>query len=140
VVPPIVVGLFLVAHGLITTMIGVGAVSNGPAQALPSWFGWWPGPFGRSWLIDGLHFGTPVAVAGGVVWLASGVLLIGAGLGYLGVGPLREGWPLLAVAGGALGLLAVAVYFHPLYLIAGAINLALLLLAWGRFGSMPLQP
>jgi len=90
--PPVIVGAFLVIHGLITTMIGAGAVSNGSAIALPAWFSWWPGQFGRSWLIDGLHLGAPAAVAGGLVWLGSGILLIAAGLGFLGVGPLRDAW------------------------------------------------
>ena len=47
-----VVGAFLVVHGLITTMIGVVGITspNAPALAMPSWLGWWQGPFGRSWL------------------------------------------------------------------------------------------
>jgi hypothetical protein len=137
-VPPLVVGVFLVLHGLITTMIGSGAVSNGPAMTLPSWFSWWPGPFGRSWLIDSLNLGTPVAVVGGLVWLVSGILLIAAGLGFLGVGPLRDAWPTYAVVGGGLGLVAVVLYFHPLYLAALVINVALAALAWGRLGTTPL--
>jgi hypothetical protein len=128
-VPPLVVGAFLVLHGLITTMIGSGAVSNGPAITLPSWFSWWPGPFGRSWLIDALNLGTPVAVIGGLVWLMSGILLIGAGLGVLGLGPLRDAWPTYAVVGGGLGVVAVVLYFHPLYLAALVINVALIALA-----------
>ena len=133
--PPLIVGLFLVLHGLITTMVGAGAVSNGPALTLPSWFSWWPGPFGRSWLIDGLHLGTPVAVIGGLVWLASGILLIAAGAGHIGVGPLRDAWPLFAVVGSGLGLVAVALYFHPIYLAALVINLVLVVAAWGRVGT-----
>ena len=132
---PFVIGAFLVLHGLITTMIGSGAVSNGPAMALPSWFGWWPGTFGRSWLIDGLNLGAPVALLGGLVWLVSGILLIAAGLGFLGVVPLRDAWPTYAVVGGGLGLVAVALYFHPLYLAAVVINLALVTLAWGQLGT-----
>jgi hypothetical protein len=137
-VPPLIVGGFLVLHGLITTMIGSAAVSNGPALTLPSWFSWWPGSFGRSWLIDGLHLGTPVAVAGGLVWLVSGVLLIASGLGYIGVGPLREAWPMYGVVGGGLGLIAVALYFHPLYVAALVINIVLVVFAWGGPGTNPI--
>jgi hypothetical protein len=45
-------GVILVVHGLITTMIGFGSVTNpnGAAFPMPSWFAWWPGTFGRSWL------------------------------------------------------------------------------------------
>jgi hypothetical protein len=119
-------------------MIGSAAVSNGPAMTLPSWFSWWPGSFGRSWLIDGFHLGTPVAVVGGLVWLASGILLMAAGLGYIGLGPLRDGWPLYAVAGGGLGLIAIALYFHPLYVAALVINVLVVVLAWGRLGTDPI--
>jgi hypothetical protein len=137
-VPPVVVGVFLVLHGLITTMIGATAIANGPALALPAWFDWWPGSFGRSWLIDGLGLGTPAAVAGALLWLVSGVLLLAAGAGYLGLGPLRDGWAIYAVVGGVVGLVAVAVYFHPLYVAALLINAALVVLAWGRVGTSSL--
>ena len=59
---------FLVLHGLITTMTGFSGVTkpDAPPLALPSWFGWWPGPFGRSWLFDALHLGTEAAMVGGL--------------------------------------------------------------------------
>ena len=132
--PAALLGGFLILHGLITTIIGVGGVTkpNAPGLALPAWFGWWPGPFGRSWLFDGLNLGSGAAVVGGLIWLVAGLALIGAGLGYLGVGPLRDQWPLLAVAGGSLGLIALALYFHPIYVIAVLINVVLVALVWGR--------
>jgi len=135
--PAFVVGGFLVAHGLITTMIGFGAVSNpnAPALALPSWFNWWPGPFGRSWLVDALQLGSGASVAGGFVWLSAGLAVIGAGLGYLGVPGVRDIWPTLAFFGGAVGLFAMALYFHPFYLIAIAINIAIVALVWGRLAT-----
>jgi hypothetical protein len=128
----------LVLHGFITTVIGSGAVANGPAITPPSWFSWWPGPFGRSWLMDGLNLGAPAAILGGLVWLVSGVLLVAAGLGVLGVGPLRDVWPTSAAVGGGLGLVAVALYFHPLYFAAAVINVVLIAFAWGRLGAAPL--
>ncbi len=136
--PPLIIGAFLVLHGLITTMVGAGAISNGPAITLPGWFNWWPGQFGRSWLIDSLNLGTPVAVVGALVWLVSGILLMAAGLGFLGFGPVRDVWPMYAVVGGALGLVAVTLYFHPLYLAALLINGVLIVLAWGRLGASSL--
>lgn len=41
-------------------MIGFGGITrpDAPAMAVPAWFGWWPGPFGRSWLIDAMHLGS----------------------------------------------------------------------------------
>jgi hypothetical protein len=127
-----IVALFLVGHGLITTMIGLTGVSspNGAALTLPSWFDWWPGPFGRSWLIDALDLGSPAAVVGGILWLVAGVTLVGAGLGLLGFGPLHDHWPVLGLVGGALGLVAAAAYFHPLYLAAVLINVVLVAGVW----------
>jgi hypothetical protein len=135
--PVPVVGVFLVIHGLITTMIGVGAVTspNAPAMTLPSWFSWWPGPFGRSWLVESLNLGTPAAVLGGLLWLVAGVALIGAGLGFAGFAPLRDQWPMLGLVGGVVGLVTVALYFHPLYLAAVVINLVIVVLVWGRVST-----
>jgi hypothetical protein len=135
--PTFLAGGLLVVHGLITTMIGVGGITapNSRAMTLPSWFGWWPGPFGRSWLVDGLNLGTGGAVVGGFLWFVAGVALVGAGLGLLGVPVVRDQWPLLALAGGLVGLIALALYFHPIYLGAIAINVVLVALVWGRLGT-----
>jgi hypothetical protein len=132
--PSAVVGGFLVLHGLITSVIGMGGVTkpDAPALSLPSWFSWWPGPFGRSWLFDALHLGTGAAVMGGVLWLVSGLALIGAGLGWVGTPVLRENMELLAFAGGALGLVALSLYFHPIYLIAILIDGTIVVLLWRR--------
>ena len=132
--PQVLVGGFLVVHGLITAMIGFGAVTkpNAPPMALPAWFAWWPGPFGRSWLFEAMNLGSGFALLGGLVWLAAGLALIGGGIGWLGVAPF-EGvrYPLL-VGGASLGLVALALYFHPLYLAAVLINIAVVGLLWGR--------
>lgn len=131
--PHALVGGFLVVHGLITTMIGFGGITNPNSTAISvPGFAWWPGPLGRSWLIDGLRLGSGAAIVGSLVWLVAGLALIGAGLGWLGVPVFRDQWPLLAVVGGLTGLAALAVYFHPVYLIAVAINVALVALVWGR--------
>jgi hypothetical protein len=116
----------LVAHGLITTVIGSGAIGDPSKPGLPgtSW-AFWPTPLGRSWVLDGLQLGTGASVVGGVVWTAAGLALLGAGLGLFGVPGLRGVWQPLAVAGGGASLVALALYFHPIYLIAVAINLAI---------------
>ena len=130
----VLVGGFLVVHGLITTFIGFGAATNpnASAMALPSWFGWWPGPFGTSWLVEALDLGTPVAVLGGLIWLASGLALVGGGLGWIGISYLVEMKYALLVSGAGLGVVAMALYFHPIYLAAVLINVAIIALSWGR--------
>jgi hypothetical protein len=131
--PQVLVAGFVVAHGLITTMIGFGGVTkpDAPAMALPAWFGWWPGPLGRSWLIDALHLGSSASMAGSALWLAAGLALLGAGLGWLGVPALSGVWQPLALGGAAVGLVALALFFHPFYLVAVLINVAIVVLISG---------
>ncbi len=71
-------------------------------------------------------------VLGGLVWLVAGVSLVAAGLGWLGVPGVRDVWPILGFVGAAVGLVALAVYFHPFYLIAVAIDVTLIVFLWGR--------
>ena len=113
--PHAVVGILLVAHGLITTMIGFGSMANPSSAAMPapSWLGWWPGTLGRSWAFDALNLGSGVTLLGGLLWLAAGMALIGAGLGWLGVSVVSGQWQTLALVGALLGLAALALYFHP---------------------------
>jgi hypothetical protein len=135
--PHAVVGGFLVLHGLITSIIGFGAVAspNASPMAMPGWVAWWPGPFGRSWAFETLGLGSGANLGGGLIWLAAGLALIGGGLGWLGIGPLAEQRHVLLVAGAAFGLVALALYFHPFYVAAVLINVAIIALLWGRLAT-----
>ena len=132
--PHVVVGIVLVAHGLITTMIGFGSMSNPTSAAMPtpSWLGWWPGTLGRSWAFDALNLGSGPALIGGLLWLAAGLALVGAGLGWLGVSVVSNQWQMLALVGAVLGLAALALYFHPFYVVAIVIDVVILVSVWGR--------
>ena len=132
--PHAVVGIVLVAHGLITTMIGFGSMSNTTSATMPapSWLGWWPGRLGRSWALDALNLGSGPALIGGLLWLAAGLALVGAGLGWLGVSAVSGQWQLLALVGAVLGLAALALYFHPFYVVAIVIDVVILVSVWGR--------
>jgi hypothetical protein len=129
------VAAVLVGHGLITSMIGFGAVTNpnAPAMALPSWFAWWPGPFGRSWAFDALSLGAGAQLVGGFVWLIAGLLIIAGGLGWFGLSLFEGSRVTLLVFGAALSLVAMALYFHPIYVVAVGISLAIVFLLWGDF-------
>jgi hypothetical protein len=133
-VPHVVVGIVLVAHGLITTMIGFGSMSNPTSAAMPtpSWLGWWPGTLGRSWAFDALNLGSGPALIGGLLWLAAGLALVGAGLGWLGVSVVSNQWQMLALVGAVLGLAALALYFHPFYIVAIVIDVLIVGSVWGR--------
>ena len=132
--PHVVVGIVLVAHGLITTMIGFGSMSNPTSAAMPtpSWLGWWPGTLGRSWAFDALNLGSGPALIGGLLWLAAGLALVGAGLGWLGVSVVGDQWQMLALVGAVLGLAALALYFHPFYIVAIVIDVLIVASVWGR--------
>ena len=132
--PHVVVGIVLVAHGLITTMIGFGSMSNPTSAAMPtpSWLGWWPGTLGRSWAFDALNLGSGPALIGGLLWLAAGLALVGAGLGWLGVSVVSNQWQMLALVGAVLGLAALALYFHPFYIVAIVIDVLIVASVWGR--------
>ncbi len=127
-------GAFLVAHGLITSAIGISSVTspNSAPMAMPAWFGWWPGPFGRSWLFQALDLGSGVAVVGGLLWLAAGVALVIGGLGWIGLPAFADLKVPLLVTGASLGLVALALYFHPFYLVAVLIDVAVIVMLWGR--------
>jgi hypothetical protein len=73
-------------------------------------------------------------VLGGLLWLVAGLALVAGGLGWFGVSGLHEMRITLLVGGAALSLLALALYFHPFFLVAVGINLAILVLLWGRLG------
>jgi hypothetical protein len=133
-VPHALVGIVLVAHGLITAMIGFGSMSGPTAATMPtpSWLGWWPGTLGRSWAFDALNLGSGPAVIGGLLWLAAGLALVGAGLGWLGVPAVSSQWQMLALVGAVLGLAALALYFHPFYFVAIVIDVVIVVSVWGR--------
>ena len=132
--PNALVAAILVGHGLITSMIGFGAVTSpsAPAMALPSWIAWWPGPFGRSWAFDALGLGAGAQIIGGAVWLAAGLLIVAGGLGWFGFALFEGSRVSLLVTGAALSLIALALYFHPFYLVAVAIDIAIVFLLWGE--------
>lgn len=90
----------------------------------PSWMAWWPGPFGRSWAFDALSMGSPAAVVGGLIWLLAGLALVGAVLGIVGIPVLADAARTLLVSGAFLGLVAVALHFHPFYAVALPIDVA----------------
>jgi hypothetical protein len=135
-VPHTILAAVLVGHGLITSAIGFGAVTkpNAPSMAVPSWLAW-PSPFGRSWLVEALSLGTGGSILGGIIWLVGGLLLVAGGLGWFGVDIFESMRVPLLLAGAATSLVALVIYFHPLYLLAIVINVAIVVLLWSQFSA-----
>jgi (2Fe-2S) ferredoxin len=68
---------------------------------------------------------------GGLLWLVGGIALVAAGLGVLGFIIPADWWRSLAIAGAAISLFMLAVYFHPITIIGTASSLAVLVaLLW----------
>lgn len=134
----LIIAILLILHGLIVA--GQSAGSFGPSipneVQNPSFVKWWPINMGRSWLFSWLGLDKTLIVyrVTGLLWLAGGVALIAAGLGVLGFIVPPEWWRDLAIAGAAISLLMLALYFHPLTIIGTASSLAVLIaLLWARW-------
>jgi len=118
--------LVLIGHGLIVAAqarTSFGISKSPPAD--PDWLRWWPVPLGRSWLLDraGLSGGS-LEKALGAVWLLSGLCLVAAGFGFMGVVVPLGLWPALVVIGATGALVMLLLYLHPFYLIGILVDVA----------------
>ncbi len=78
-----------------------------------------------------MHLGSGASMIGNGLWLVAGLALLAAGLGWLGVPALSGVWQPLALGGAAVGLVALALFFHPFYLVAVLIDVAIVALVSG---------
>ena len=118
--------LALIGHGLIVAAQARNSfgISKSP-PADPDWLRWWPVPLGRSWLLakTGLSGGS-LEKALGAVWLFSGLCLVAAGFGFMGMVVPLGLWPPLVVIGAAGALVMLLLYLHPFYLIGILVDVA----------------
>jgi hypothetical protein len=82
-------GVLIVLQGLVAIAVGAGTLVNGLGMAAPSSIARWPAALGRTWLVDAWPGGVTDPALGGALWIASGLAIAGAGLGWLGVPRLR---------------------------------------------------
>jgi hypothetical protein len=134
----ILISILLIVHGLIVAGQATGSFwSTIPNEIQnPSFVSWWPVNMGRSWLFSWLGLEKTLAVyrIGGLLWLAGGIALVAAGLGVLGFVVPIAWWRDLAVAGGAISLVMLAIYLHPLMIIGMASSAAVLMaLLWTKW-------
>lgn len=131
----LLISILLMLHGLIVAGQSAGSFGSTIPNELqnPSFVSWWPINMGRSWLFGWLGLERTLAVyrIAGLLWLAGGIALVAAGLGSFGFVIPTAWWRDLAVAGGAISLFMLAVYFHPLTIVGTASSLAVLVaLLW----------
>ena len=141
----ILISILLILHGLIVAGQAAGSFGSTIPKEIqnPIFVSWWPINMGRSWVFSliGLEKTLTVYRIGGLLWLAGGIALVAAGLGILGFIVPTHWWRELAIAGGAISLLMLAIYFHPLTIIGTASSMAVLVaLLWARWPSPTLVP
>ena len=116
----IVFGILVAIHGLITLAVGSGATSGTAGVSVPG-TSWYPVALGQSWLLQG-----DMARLGGALWLVAGLGLVGTAAAVFGIGLPTGLWPTLGVFSAVVGLVAVALFFHPYYAVALVVNLAII--------------
>ena len=69
----ILIAILLIVHGLIVSSQSSGSFTPVGGVRNPGWLNWWPANLGQSWLLSGLGVEqSPVARAGGFLWLVAG--------------------------------------------------------------------
>ncbi|HSL29914.1 MAG TPA: hypothetical protein VK900_11995 [Anaerolineales bacterium] len=134
----LLIAAFLIIHGLIVAGQAAGSFGSTLPKEIqnPAFVSWWPVNMGRSWLLSSLGLNQTLALyrVGGFLWLAGGIALVTAGLGVLGFIVPTGWWRELAIGGGAISLLMLLLYLHPLMLIGTASSLAVLIsLLWAKW-------
>ena len=134
----LLISVLLILHGLIVAGQSVGSFGSTIPNELqnPSFVSWWPINMGRSWLFSWLGLEKTLVTyrIGGLLWLAGGIALVAAGLGVLGWIVPTDWWRSLAIGGGAVSLIMLAIYFHPITIIGTASSIAVLVaLLWAKW-------
>ena len=134
----LLISVLLIIHGLIVAGQSAGSFGHTIPNELqnPSFVSWWPINLGRSWLFSWLNLEKALIVyrIAGLFWLLGGIALVAAGLGVLGFVIPTDWWRSLAIAGAAVSLFMLTVYFHPVTIIGTASSVAVLVaLVWLRW-------
>jgi hypothetical protein len=120
--------LILLGHGLIVaaqSLGSFGSIASRPAN--PAWLRWWPTRLGQSWFLA--HFkleGTLMDKIFGLLWLASGLCIIAAAWGMLGLIIPNALSSSLAIYGATASLILLLLYFHPFFIIGILVDVTVL--------------
>jgi hypothetical protein len=112
-------GVLLAIHGFITLAVGTGSIANPKGVAVPG-VDWFHTALGQSWMLSG-----DTAKLGAGLWLIAGAGLVITAAAVLGIGLPTNTWPTLGLFSAVVGLLAVALFFHPYYAIAVGVDIAI---------------
>jgi hypothetical protein len=134
-----VIGVLLIVHGLIVGAQSFGDFGGRPGVGgdNPSWLSWWPTNLGQSWLLTSLRIENGLAFwLVGLLWLVAMICLVAAGFGVIGVLVPHVWWPMLAVAGAAISLFLLLLFFHPFFALGTLVDVGILIaLLWVHWPS-----
>ncbi len=134
-----VIGVLLIVHGLIVGAQSFGNFGGSPGGGInnPSWLSWWSANLGQSWLLTSLGIEKGLAFwLVGLLWLVAMIFLVAAGFGVMGVLIPHTWWPALAVAGAAISLCLLLLFFHPFFALGTLVDMGVLIaLLWADFPS-----
>jgi hypothetical protein len=119
------IGLFLIAHGLIH------AAFLSPKPPVKDGGPEWPFDLTKSWLLTPLGLNTEIIKIIGIV-LVIGVTLgfVLSGLGWLGIEGLKSIWVPTTIASCALSVILLVVFWHNWLIMAPIIDIVLLTLIY----------
>jgi len=132
----LLIGGFLIAHGLVHAMLAVvpnpDVPNAGLGTLLPGWVG--------SWLLTRL--GLSESVLKSIATLLSVVATVGfvvAGLALFGILVPHDWWRMIAVASAAVSLLLYVLFWHRYFIVAPLLDVAILVaLLWAHWPPEPL--
>ena len=134
----LLISVLLILHGLIVAGQSAGSFGATIPNEVqnPAFISWFPINMGRSWLFSlfGLQNSLPAYRMSGILWLIGRLILVAAGLGMFGIFVPVVWWRGLAIAGAAISLFMLLLYFHPLMIIGTASSVAVLIaFGWLRW-------
>jgi hypothetical protein len=129
-------GVFIIAHGWVHTILAV-APNPGDPEARP---GAYFTSANRSWLLPKLGLSDAgVQWAGIILVVLSTLGFVFAGMGMLGVAGISTIWRVTAVAAAIISLLLLVAFWHPWLPVGVLINvLVLVVLLWAKWPSTDL--
>jgi len=127
----IVLAIFLIAHGLVHTILTLAPNPSDPDAKPVAFFT----AMERSWLLPQLGLNASTVRWTGIILVSFSTLgFILAGLGVLGVGGLNMIWRTVAVVSATVSLLLLILFWHPWIIIGVLVDIAVLItLLWAKW-------
>jgi hypothetical protein len=133
----ILIGLFLIAHGLVHAVLAAAPLPEAGKPRTPFFPSWWRTAVDPLWPI--MRLGVPAETArsnGYAMWVVQLICFVLAGLGLLGVPGLDVLWRGFAVFSAIFSLMFLGFYWHPWLIIGMVIDLVIVagyIMSWPAF-------